>query len=97
MCLLECIEPPQVCGDRELERAALIANRLAKLACGQTRRLLYRIKDRCLLRLYRRESLVLNVDVDCHPGLLSAHLRLEHRTLHTHENWLLASYRNRVA
>jgi hypothetical protein len=70
-----------------LFRRAGEANRIAKIAKGRARALAYWVKDRALGQLIERGHVVVRVDQNRFPGLLSVGLSRRHR-LHTHENWL---------
>ena len=70
-----------------LFKRASTANAIAKITTGHQRRLTYKIKDRALAQLIWPGRVLVGVDHDRYPGLLSVQLDRRHR-LHTHENWL---------
>ena len=76
--------------NRTLFARATTASRLAKRATGRARQLLYGIKNRCLWHLVDRGQVLVGVDHDRAPGLLTVCLPGGGR-LHTHENWLAAA------
>lgn len=74
--------------------AAVLCNRLAKLATGPTRRTLYKHKAACLRLLVCQfnQEIESHGDQTRYPGLLSIRLKSATRGgLHTHENWLDAA------
>lgn len=88
MNLFEFVEPCDAYGDMAVWHGACTANRIAKLCTGSTQRLLYEVKNRCLLRLSKKGSLEIAADNALYPGLLSVKLRRGRGRLHTHENWM---------
>lgn len=90
--VLSFLVPNESCSPRKLFGDAAWCNGWAKRTSGETRRLLYQIKNECLSRLLQeqhKKSVSVRGDTDRHRGLLSIALS-EHprRRLHTHENWL---------
>lgn len=70
-----------------LFRRASTANAMAKITCGESRRIAYRVKHISLHQFITRGHGLVRPDRERCPGLLSVELDARHR-LHTHESWL---------
>lgn len=89
--MLDFLLPQFPTSRRDVFRAAQACNKLAKIAIGQVRRKLYRMKDDALRKVITTggHSVRVEADHERYPGLLSVSL-VQNPTLrlHTHEAWL---------
>ena len=93
----EQVADSQSRGDQVLWRVATTASKLAKTSCGRNREALYRIKHRAIHQMIDRGRIIVGVDHERFPGLLSVRSTQDPRMcLHTHENWLGIGWRTRA-